>query len=286
MATPDEMRARWSGGATVTWDTTFPGERRVTAERGRANDQLITYADRARFLLSPDADRIDCLAAAPDDPSWRRFLLDTVLWWTALANGLQILHAGAVELGGGVAVLISHTGGGKSTLAAELLRRGAPLFADDVLAFSTAGGVLAHPGPPVMNLAADREDVGALGTELARLHEGDDERWMRVHRASRSARPPAGLFLYQRGPGLELKVEPAEAGVLELMPFAWVIADDLEGARRRFLAAADLAASTPAYWLTAGLDTPPSEIAELVEAVAAQWTNVRLSGVNDDGDGL
>jgi hypothetical protein len=250
-------------------------------ERGVDGDQLIRYADRAAFVLSPAADRIACAALEPADPSWRRFLLDTVLWWTALANGVQILHASAVEIEGRVVVLASRSGGGKSTLAAELLCRGASLFTDDVLAVTTGGGVLAHPGPPLMNLPAERDDLASLGTELARLREGDDERWVRVDRAARTARPPAALLLYQRGPGLELAAVPAPAGVLDLMPFAWVIPDDVEGARRRFLAMGDLASATPAYGLTAGPGSTPGAVADLVEEVALDWTDVRRPPADD-----
>jgi hypothetical protein len=274
--------AAWSGTTGPrTWDTVFPGGRRVTVERGVDGAQLIRYADQATFVLSPAADRIQCAAVEPEDPSWQRFLLDTVLWWTALANGVQILHASAVEVDGRVVVIVSPSGGGKSTLAGVLLRRGAQLFTDDVLAVTTEDGVLAHPGPPLMNLASEREDLAQLGTELARLHEGDDERWVLVDRASRAARPPALLLLYRRGPGLELAAVPASAGVLDLMPFAWGIPDDLEGARRRFLAMGDVASATPAYHLTAGASSTPAAVADLVEEIALHWTNVR--GAPEDG---
>jgi hypothetical protein len=99
----DTIVAAWPGtDGGPTWDTTFPGNRRVTVERGRDGSQLFRHAERDYFLLSPDADRIACLPHDLDDTSWRRFLLDTVLWWTALANGLHVLHAGAVQHDGAV----------------------------------------------------------------------------------------------------------------------------------------------------------------------------------------
>src|SRR6478752_10213357 len=106
------------------------------------------------------AARIACLPRDAGDPSWRRFLLDTVLWWTALANGLHVLHAGAVEPGGGGVVgILSASGGGKSTLTGELLARGARLFSDDVLVLGPAPELTAHPGPPLMNIAAERTEM-------------------------------------------------------------------------------------------------------------------------------
>src|SRR3954454_4452399 len=88
----EQLAAAWSGTTDgPTWDSVFPGGRRVTGERGVAGDQLIRYADeQAPFLISPDAGRIACAALAPEDRSWQRFLYDTVLWWTALANGMHV----------------------------------------------------------------------------------------------------------------------------------------------------------------------------------------------------
>jgi serine kinase of HPr protein (carbohydrate metabolism regulator) len=54
-----------------------------------------------------------------------------------------------VDSAEGVVAIAGPSGSGKSTLAIELLRRGWPLFADDVLTLDhTEGAVRAHPGTP------------------------------------------------------------------------------------------------------------------------------------------
>jgi hypothetical protein len=266
----DTLARAWSGTETgPTWDTTFPGGRRVTVERGRAGDQLIRYADRAYFALSPDASRIACHAVDPADASWRRFLLDTVLWWTALARGLDVLHAGAVDLGDGAVGVVSASGGGKSTLTAELLLRGAQLVADDVMALEGGRPPRVHPGPPLMNLAAARTDLHSLGRVLARLDEGDDELWVAVDRPASEPVPLRALFLYRRGAGLTLGVRRAAPTMLDLAPHAWGIPDDAAGARRRFAVLGEIADSVAVFELTAGLDAPPQAIADRLTTALA-----------------
>ena len=256
----DELAAEWSGApGALIWQSVFPGARLVTVERGHARDQLIRYAGRASFRISPDAARVTW--AGTDDASTRRFLLDTVLWWTALSRGLQLLHASAVELDGRVVAIVSHMGGGKSTLAGELLLGGAALFSDDVVALSRTGGAVAHPGPPLMNVPADRTELHALGRTLPRLHEGDDELWLAVDRASRCPATPAAVVLYRRADGLTLDAVRASPSLLELVPYAWGIPDDADAARQRFALLGDLTETVPFISLTAAPEEPPAAIA-------------------------
>lgn len=264
------LAAVWSGTESgPTWDTLFPGGRRVTVERGRAGDQLVRHGERDAFWIAPRADRVLCVPADADDPSWLRFMLDTVLWWVALGNGMHVLHAGTVELDGGAVGVISRSGGGKSTLVGELLRGGARLFADDVLAIGPAPDLVAHPGPPLMNVAADRPELQRLGRVLARLREGDEEAWMAVDGAATEPRPLRALFLYTRGPGLELEAEPLAATVLDLMPHAWAVPDDRGAAQQRFQLLADVAQRVPIYALTADLAAHPRAIAEVLNKAIA-----------------
>ena len=68
-------------------------------------------------------------------------------------------RAGAIAIAG-------RTGAGKSSLVAELMRRGHRLLSDDVIAIEAAGiRVTALPGPAVMNLPAVRSDLKELGLE-------------------------------------------------------------------------------------------------------------------------
>ena len=104
-------------------------------------------------LLDPGMRRLDC---APVQPglAWQRALVTEVLPAISVMRGDEALHAAAVDSPDGVVAIMAPSGAGKSTLAVELLRRGRPLFADDVLILEQIeGAVRAHPGSPHMNLA-------------------------------------------------------------------------------------------------------------------------------------
>ena len=105
------------------------------------------------------------------------------LWTVSLLRGFELLHASAVTTDHGLIALVARTGGGKSSLAAEFLRRGAALFSDDIVALDDAGGeVIAHPGPPLMNLPRVLPPAQVGGTVVA---EFGDERWVALDRARR-----------------------------------------------------------------------------------------------------
>ncbi|HKP21635.1 MAG TPA: hypothetical protein VJT68_08965, partial [Thermoleophilaceae bacterium] len=155
LATEAELAAAWSGAeGPPTWLTRFPDGNVVRVETGVQGDQRIQFGELAEFWLSADADSILCAPRLARDAAWQRFLLDTVLWGTALRRGYGLLHACGIEHPTGVVAISSQMGGGKTTLGLELLRRGYPLFCDDVLvlAHTTDGGVVAEPGPPFMNV--------------------------------------------------------------------------------------------------------------------------------------
>jgi hypothetical protein len=96
---------------------------------------------------------------------WQRLLVAQVLPFAATLRGLEVLHAGAVVVGGQGVALSGPSGSGKTSLALALQRRGAELLADDVLAVERAGdGLLAHPGAPIAGIdLAEAERLGAQG---------------------------------------------------------------------------------------------------------------------------
>lgn len=96
---------------------------------------------------------------------WQRLLVAQVLPFAAALQGLEVLHAGAVVVGGEAVALSGPSGSGKTSLALALQRRGAELLADDVLALEPDGGeLLAHPGAPISGIdLAEAERLGAPG---------------------------------------------------------------------------------------------------------------------------
>ena len=81
------LLARWGGAPSEpVWITHIDG-RRYEMERGRDGDHLMRWGDDALFHLSADGSALTCAAPDPEDPAWRRFLLDTVLWSVSLLGG-------------------------------------------------------------------------------------------------------------------------------------------------------------------------------------------------------
>jgi hypothetical protein len=247
---------------SMEWHTVFPDGSEVRVDRAADDALRFRYGAIAEYVVSPARDVVRCVPAQPDDPRWQRFLLDTVLWWTSLTHGYHVLHASAVEGPGGVALFASRTGGGKTTLALEFLRRGWRLFSDDVVALHQSRGELVlHPGPPLMNAPSSETELAALGAAISEL---DDETWLSVHRAGSGPRPLAAVFLYSRGPDRALGVEPAPANVLDLVPHVWDNRIDPERLRDRFDVLSHIVEHVPVYHLSAHSTTPPARIADLV----------------------
>ena len=228
-------------------------------ERGRWGDHLIAYGDRARLHLSADGRRLSCWAADVDDPAWRRFLLDTGLGTAALVHGYEAFHAGAVEHAVGVVAIAAGEGGGKSTLVAEFLRRGNALFCDDVLCVSRrAGEVVAHPGPPLMNLPTSPPYERILA-------QVDGEFWVAVDNAATMARPLAAFVVLARGGDDPCVVEHLPASPAPLLAHSLSSGRDAERLARRFAVCADLATSVPLLRLRAPVGVSPARLADALE---------------------
>jgi hypothetical protein len=267
LETPTELRAAWSGSlASSPWRGRLGDGEDFTVEWGVDGDLLFTYGERALFRLDAGGGRLGC---APWDPSaldWQRVLLSRVLPNVSIANGREALHASAVETPLGVIVVAAPSGMGKSTLASELMRRGWPLFADDVLVLGRgAEAVEAHPSGPHMNLPGTTTSAlwpEELGTVLGDL---SGERWVAAGRGAREARQVAAVVLLERAPGLSLEAESLSPSPLVLAPYMLGLPDDDGRDASRFALYSDLAESATLWRLTADPVDRPAEIAEVLE---------------------
>lgn len=244
-------------------------------ERGVAGDHRLAFGDDEVLWLSPDHDE---LASAPpdpdrpDDPAWQRYLLDTGLGFVALARGYEALHAGAVVTSAGVVAIAAGEGGGKSTLLAELLRRGLSLFADDLLMLGPAGAVdtvvVAHPGPPLMNLPpvlADGRPAAAVGRVLAEL---DGECWVAVDRpAPTPPAPVAAVVLLERGGGDALSVTRLAASPLALLRHSLQGGGGRDRVRARFEVCSSIAATAAVLQVQAPSDLPATAVVDALQGM-------------------
>jgi hypothetical protein len=152
-------------------------------------------------VLSGAGTEVDGAPGEEGFEGWQRLLVAQVLPFAAALQGLEVLHAGAVVVGGEAVALSGPSGSGKTSLALALARRGAELLADDVLAIERAGEeLLAHPGAPIAGIdLAEAERLGAQG-------EGGQAGVLAVNARERVARaalvpgpaPLGALFLLDR----------------------------------------------------------------------------------------
>jgi hypothetical protein len=228
-----------------------------------AGDLLFHFGPRALFHLEADGHRLNCAFATAGDRLSERVLLDTVLWTASLQRGYELLHASAVTTEHGIIAFVADQGGGKTTLAAEFLRRGGALFTDDIVALDdSGGGLVAHPGPAVMNLPTAIDPAELAGAEPLAVFSG--ERWIALPGASLPPATPAAVVLVRRTGGATLRCRRVPATTLTLLPFAVALPHMTARGRRRFEVFGALADATAVLELTADLPTPASTLADAV----------------------
>lgn len=265
LETPVELDAAWSGPVGPSpWRGRLGDGEMLRIERGIDGGLRFEYGDRACFLLNPEGDRLGCAPRNVTHLDWQRVLLSRVLPNVSIAHGNEALHACAVETQLGVVAVAAPSGMGKSTLARELMRRGWPLFADDVLILSRgAEAIEARAATPHMNISAGAGDSDDLGETLANLA---GERWLAVHRTSGAGRPVAAVVIFERGPGFALEAKPLRGTPLSLAPYMLGLPDDGGRDATRFALYSDLVESARLIQLTGGPTDRPAALADALES--------------------
>jgi hypothetical protein len=261
----DRLELAWSGpDGRPLWSGRVGGAHEFSIQSGHGGETMLSYADRARFLLSADGTSLSCTAACPE-LEWQRILLGKVLPSVSVMLGYEALHASAVDSPHGVVAIAAPSGMGKTTLALELIARGWPLFSDDVLILAAdAAGIRASPGTPHVNVA-DREPPVQQGI-LATLGVLAGERWAVTSAVAQVRRPVSTVCLFERAPGLALEVEEMQPNLLPLSPYVLGLRPDTLGRSRRFALYADMVRSTRLLRLTAGMEDSPAELADALQA--------------------
>jgi hypothetical protein len=269
LSSDEHLRAAWSGcEGPPEWRGRLGDGLDLVIERGVEGDVLFSYGEWAHFLLDPSEKRLDCVVQV-EGLDWQRALVSKVLPSIAVMLGYEALHAAAVDSPEGVVAIMAPNGMGKSTLALELLQRGWPLFADDVLTLERSrGSVRAHPGTPHMNLDGSIDPL-AIGDTLGILA---GERWVRAHTIATRPRPVRLLCLLERGKDLKLEARSEPPNPLTLAPYMLGLSTETERQRARFGLYADLIESATLIRLTGGLEHRPEQLADLIEpALVSQF---------------
>lgn len=187
--------------------------------------EVLCFPGLADFYLGPE--RIDCHPPAPEPENLVEIrLLGPVFSYWLERRGLPTLHASAVDVGGRAVAFLSSHGGGKTGLAAAMMRAGCSLLTDDVLPLEEREGTFfGRPGYPQMRMWPDEAEWFLGGFEDLTL----------VHPALAKRRVPVGpdgfgvfqgstlplscLYVPERQPdgGVEIQDLPPREAFLELV---------------------------------------------------------------------
>ena len=259
-----ETEAAWSGAAGASpWRGRLGDGQELAIERGVDGDLRFAYGAQACFHLSPEGDRLGCAPRDVTRLDWQRVLLTRVLPNVGIAHGQEALHACAVETRQGVVAIAAPSGTGKSTLARELMRRGYPLFTDDVLVLSRRAALVeAQAGTPHMNVPAAVDDVDQLGETLASFA---GERWVAASDTASGVRQVTAIVILERGQGLALEARSLRSTPLALAPFMLGLPDDEGRDASRFALYSDLVDSSRLIHLSGGHADRPEDLADALE---------------------
>ena len=141
------------------------GDVALTVHHDAELGYLVTEVGVSRFLVAPDAGRIRCATDCREPSRWQRRLLSHALPIAATLRGMEVLHASGAALGAGAVGFVGRSSAGKTSVALNLVRRGAAFVADDALAVELRdGAVFVHPGPPLANFSRpERERLAGEG---------------------------------------------------------------------------------------------------------------------------
>ena len=213
------------------------------------------------FLVSPDGGtvRYRRLARASDH-SLGTYLLGHVLSFSLVARGAEPLHGTAVMVDDEAVVFLGECGEGKSTLGAAMIRRGARIVSDDLIAIHRRGrACFVQPGPARLKLY--RHVVRAIvgRRREAQMHP-DTAKLVVPMRTRERARAPVRLrafYVLARHPrgtrARDIRIDPLSPGaaIVELLRSSFnLVVDSPSRERTRFALASELARAVPVKRLT------------------------------------
>jgi hypothetical protein len=199
---PAELERRWAPVGTTArrMRELHQGDRVVlSVDLAESAGYLLQAVGVGRVLISPDGTELLC-DPLPESPEWTFILPAQALPLAATLRGLEVFHAAAVVLGPGAVLIAGDPGAGKSSLAAALVRNGAPFLGDDAIALEPGeDGLVAHPSVAALYLrsaeydrlsSAEREVLGSPELAVGKRRYGPE--------TAADAVPFGALFLLER----------------------------------------------------------------------------------------
>jgi hypothetical protein len=147
----------------------------VDVDRDRGFQMQAT--DLVTIVVTHDGLAVRCAPTTrSDDSGWSALVPAQALPLAATLRHLEVLHASAVTLDGRALAFCAEPGVGKSSLAAQLVLRGAGLLSDDAVAIDDE--LIAHPSTGAVHLRPaelarlDRASRDRLGIRTATRFDG------------------------------------------------------------------------------------------------------------------
>ncbi|WP_028707944.1 hypothetical protein [Propionicicella superfundia] len=162
------------------WD----GERTYSAAR-TPEGCVLRFHGACEFRISPELTQVVLHRHAAADPGIGTILTTGgLLAFQLFLRGLPVLHASAVDVGGGAIAFVGNSGQGKSTMATLLCADGARLITDDVLRVDMDGdGAVARLGATELRLRKGADELATLFAADAgpgRRRSADDRHVLRL----------------------------------------------------------------------------------------------------------
>ena len=303
LVAPQAIADNWSGMDSIGWEGVIDGVPFIV-ERGLAGDHRFVHGldpalsrdwndehaklppgTRAVHHLSADATALRCAPANHAEPLWWRVVLDSVLFTVALLRGYEALHAGALATPDGVIAITAATGGGKSTLVAELLRHGLALMADDVLVLESSSPnspPLAYPAPPLMTVPIGRVQGLIQLSSMEPIASLSDECWIPMPVYPQPL-PLNALVVLNRRAGLATDMRRADDPLAALLGSLLRFPDTPERERARFELASAISTHVPIWELDADSSVDPGKLAALVIEMLVDRERRRTPGLSTIG---
>ena len=126
-------------------------------EFGNANCFQLSYSDGTEFFVDAAGESVwGCCPSPLTMEDLATYFLGPVMGFVLRRRGVTPLHASAVQIGGASVIISGAAAAGKSTTAAALALRGAPVLCEDIAALQESEGrFLVKPGYPRVCLWPD-----------------------------------------------------------------------------------------------------------------------------------
>jgi hypothetical protein len=231
---PPTRLTAWRETSAEEIDGAWPvAEGRVLHERRHPDNRLFLRVDSrdgfgyrvwapyyGRHLVSPDGASVESALPRVPFARWQRLFFGEILPLAACLQGLHLVRASAVAIGGRVVAFLGPQDSGKTAFTTHLVALGAEFVTDDALAVElTPAGVVAHPGPARLSIErAEFERVPS--TQRARVGDcvGRSDKLMLEPVPIAAPLPLGRIYLLRPDSAVErmtiTHAEPAPLGLL------------------------------------------------------------------------